>query len=677
MSKSRRNSARAPGSAPAAATRGAATCTRALVHKETVEGERAGLSKAQLYAVCMQELCPRTERACSLAEISGALWRGFVGMFKRTLAKEERRVDDEKKRHRATASQLEAAEADARSWQRAAAELRRDLGAAQRTLEDREAKLAKVTKRHEQQETEARRLRALLEGQTRAERAATGGDGGGGDDDEADDGEALAGRLISGAQTRTRRSEAEELVEASRRHRAQPAADGAHGRPGGARGAADQVIWSLATTTRRPNDGRLAAAARRGALTPFQRVLARGRRGEHAVDAHAKRMLIRVIYQILVAVGAVGDDAQLRVRLLPPDVRDQEPRRAPPRVVHRLDQGDRRRGAALRALRRPDRPLRRPDVRRRGGSRHVAVCGSAEGKLLGGGGGGEGATRRWTRRIWCCVPAALRAVAALFKQVDTVRPESYKRLTSAVAAQQRTDKRGRGRRRWSSGAVAGTWAAERADFREQVSAFAAGDVAATSANFDDHGAGGAGGGLTTRTAPARAHGGASRAQTRRTRRSGSSSGGVIAMLCKTTTRRRSAPRRARQRRRGRAAAAAAAARTGRACGWRRWGSIRASSSRCSRTSDSLASAARGRWRVRAHLAARSASTNASTRSSSSSPAAAGLNGDGGGSPRPDALRRGGAARLSVASPEGRASSRRRKSPAAAEVARRGGARGGQ
>ena len=71
-----------------------------------------------------------------MAEISGALWRGFVGMFKRTLAKEERRVDDEKKRHRATASRLEAAEADARSWQRAAAELRRDLGAAQRTLEE-------------------------------------------------------------------------------------------------------------------------------------------------------------------------------------------------------------------------------------------------------------------------------------------------------------------------------------------------------------------------------------------------------------------------------------------------------------------------------------------------------------------------------------------------------------
>ena len=158
-----------------------------LVHKETVEGEPSdGLSgaglveEAQLYAVCMQELCSLVAlNAPALAEISGALWRGFVGMFKRTLAKEERRVDDEKKRHRATASRLEAAEADARSWQRAAAELRRDLGAAQRTLEDREAKLAKVTKRHEQQETEARRLRALLEGQTRAERAATGGDGGG------------------------------------------------------------------------------------------------------------------------------------------------------------------------------------------------------------------------------------------------------------------------------------------------------------------------------------------------------------------------------------------------------------------------------------------------------------------------------------------------------------------
>ena len=69
----------------------------------------------------------------------------------------------------------------------------------------------------EQQETEARRLRALLEGQTRAERAATGGDGGGGDD-EADDGEALAGRLISGAEDADATvAEAEELVEASGR----------------------------------------------------------------------------------------------------------------------------------------------------------------------------------------------------------------------------------------------------------------------------------------------------------------------------------------------------------------------------------------------------------------------------------------------------------------------------
>ena len=61
-------------------------------------------------------------------------------------------------------------------------------------------------------------------------------------------------------------------------------------------------------------------------------------------------------------------------------------------------------------------------------------------------------------RIWCCVLAALRAVAALFKQVDTVRPESQ-RLTSAVEAQQRTDKRGRAVADVDEvvRAVAGTW----------------------------------------------------------------------------------------------------------------------------------------------------------------------------------------------------------------------------
>ena len=302
----------------------------------------------------------------------------------------------------------------------------------------------------------------------------------------------MAGRLISGAEDADATvAEAEELVEASGRI--------AHNlrrmvRTVGQVERAVQLRESSAQTdlvagdddapTARDDGKARRRQQRRGALTPFQRVLAsRSARRSTRSTLMPKRMLIRVIYQILtdkarsapsetmpnyvydyfLQMYGIKNLAERHLASFIASIKataDAAPRCA-------LFAGLIGLSAVPMSADEADLVTSLYAALQKESFSAAAVAAKEQLEEMDDG------------RIWCCVPAALRAVAALFKQVDTVRPESYKRLTSAVEAQQRTDKRGRAVADVDEvvRAVAGTWAAERADFREQVSAlFAAGDV---------------------------------------------------------------------------------------------------------------------------------------------------------------------------------------------------------
>ena len=123
-----------------------------LVQKEKLDNEsnagvgNAGIvESAQLFAVCMQELSTQMSVfSPALSEICGALWRGFVGLFRRSIAIEETRFGAECGAHGKTRAMLEQRTADARHWQQAYSDSQRELTERQRKMDEKDRATAKL-----------------------------------------------------------------------------------------------------------------------------------------------------------------------------------------------------------------------------------------------------------------------------------------------------------------------------------------------------------------------------------------------------------------------------------------------------------------------------------------------------------------------------------------------------